>query len=41
LKVNTQGKLTEVIARLNREQAERFVKELQQKAEKTQLDLWE
>ena len=41
LKVDTQGKLTEVLTRLTREQAEKFVHELQERAAKSQLELFE
>ncbi|MBA7623789.1 hypothetical protein ES703_31188 [subsurface metagenome] len=39
LKVDTQGELTEVISRLTREQAEQFVREIQERAARTQQKL--
>lgn len=39
-KVDTQGTLEEVIKRLTREQAEEFTKELQSRAAKKQMELW-
>jgi len=41
LKVDAQGKLTEVLARLTREQAERFTRELDERAAKAQLQLFD
>ncbi len=41
LKVDAQGKLTEVLARLTREQAERFTCELNERAAKAQPQLFE
>lgn len=40
-KVDTQGQLAEVLSRLTREQAEAFTKELQERAAKKQLELFE
>lgn len=41
LKVDTQGKLTDVISRLSREQAERFTRELQERAARVQPELFQ